>query len=124
MIHFPKQNFTHEEQLVFNEIGNHQGRDFAISVPVLTERVNIRLSSYSLSEIQIRKIVRALIVQHGIPIGSATHPPAGYYIITDSEEIRDVVKSLRQRGLKILKRASKLESCGIRNFTGQMELEL
>lgn len=115
---------THEERIVFNEISNHRGRDFAISVPILTKRVNIRLGNDSLAEVQVRKIVRALIVQHGIPIGSATRSPVGYYIIVDGEEIKDVVKSLRQRGLKILKRASKIESCGRRNFTGQMELEL
>jgi len=120
---FLKERFNREERIVFDEIYGHQGRDAAISVPILTKSVHIRLGEF-ISEVKVREIVRNLVVKHDMPIGSATHPPPGYYIIIDAEELKEVVKSLRKRGLKILKRASELESYGRRNFVGQLELEL
>jgi len=124
MTWFLKERFSREERIVFDEIDNHQGRESAISVPILTRCVQIRLNGDYISEVKVRKIVRALIVKHGMPIGSATRFPSGYYIITDAEELKEVVRSLRSRGLNILKRASKIESAGRRNFTGQLRLEV
>jgi len=123
MTWFPKEHFNREERVVFNEISNHRGREFAISVPTLTRCVHIRLGE-SIAEIKVRKIVRELRVNHGIPIGSVTDYPPGYYIITDKNELKKAVKSQRKRGLSILKMASKLESNGRKYFFGQLELEL
>jgi len=113
---------TREEQIVFNEIDNHWGRNKAISVPMLTRRVNIHFNGDPITELKVRKIVRDLRVDHGMPIGSATDYPPGYYIITDKEELKKAVKTQRKRGLSILKMASKLESNGRKYFFGQLDL--
>src|SRR4030067_665168 len=65
-------------------------------------------SMVGLSDVKLREIVRHLIDEHGYCIGSRTGEPAGYYIITEPEEIDEVYRSLRHRGISILVRASKL----------------
>jgi len=101
-----------EEQIVFNEIDNHRGREKAISVPMLTRRVNIHFNGDPITELKVRKIVRGLRVDHGMPIGSATDYPPGYYIITDKEELKKAVKTQRKRGLSILKRPQNWKAMG------------
>jgi len=123
LTHFLKERFSREEQIVFDEIDNHRGRDFAISVPILTRCVQIRLGE-SISEVKIREIVRTLIVEHGMPIGSATNHPPGYYIITDAKELKEAIRSLKGRIYKLSIRAKRLEDYDRRNFVGQLELEL
>lgn len=113
---------TREEQIVFNEIDTHRGRDKAISVPKLTEHINIYFNGDPLTEWHVRKIVRDLVNEHGLPIGSATGKPSGYYIITDADELREAIRNLKSRIYKLSIRASKLEIYGRKYFTKQLDL--
>lgn len=119
-----------QEHIIFRYINSCPGKELAIPVPILTRRVNYTLREEGfLSESRVRQIVRDLIVKHGELIGSIAgagslnHSP-GYYMITDEAEVKEVVKSLKERALKILQRGAKIEKVGLREFIGQLKLEL
>jgi hypothetical protein len=56
-----------------------------------------------INERRVRQVVRHLIDDHGYAIGSATTPPAGYYLIDDKAE-------LDQHCDRMLHRATQYES--------------
>jgi len=56
---------------------------------------------------EVREAVRELVLE-GKPIGSRT-TPAGYYVITEPEELREAYAKLMKRGLAILERAKALK---------------
>jgi len=126
------------ESIVLNIINTHKGKENAISVPELTKKVNDRLNlekQKPIMESYVRRIVRDLIMDHGKLIGSTLGTGgsrvrgrrrlnSGYYMITDKKEIREVVESLKSRGLKILQRGAKIRRVGLLRFIGQLKLEL
>lgn len=75
------------------------------------------------SERATRGIIQGLINVHGLPIGSSVNPPAGYYWITDPEELEATCRSLRHRGIAILVRAAKLKKASLEAVFGQARME-
>jgi len=95
----------------------HQGKAQAIQVDVLAAITGIENT-------RVREIVRALIVTHGMPIGSSVSPPAGYYWMVDRAEIEENYRKLRHRGISILYRAACLKRIGLKELLRQIQIEL
>jgi hypothetical protein len=98
-------------------IAERHGRANAISAADLAIRTGR-------SDRAVRKIVKALIEQHGAPIASSPHPPAGYFIPETLIEISEVTDSLRGRALSILTRMSRLKRSTLRETVDQLRLEI
>jgi len=106
-------DLTDEERHVLGLL--RPGRENARSVRFLAGMLGV-------SQVRLREIVRGLIEHHGICIGSRTGNPPGYYIITEPEEIEEVYRSLRHRGIMILMRAARLKKISVTEVFGQGEL--
>jgi hypothetical protein len=91
------------------------GRKAARSVRYLASMVGV-------PETRLRELVRHLIDDHGACIGSRTGSPPGYYVIEDPDEIEEVYRSLRHRGISILMRAARLKKTSLAEVFGQGEL--
>ncbi len=94
----------------------HLGRERAISASNLSELLG-------LPERRTRELVASLINEHGVPVGSSTEKPPGYYIIVDPKELDAVCASLKSRALKILLRLSRLQKASLEKVLGQLSLE-
>lgn len=93
------------------------GRRRAVSVQSIVQATN-------LNDVAVRETIRHLIMQHNIPIASVTSFPNGFYIIDTPEEVQVTTKSLRNRGIKILQRAAKLQKISLEQVFDQGKLEL
>ena len=58
---------------------------------------------------RVRRMVKGLIEDHGLPILSSTGRFPGYYIPGDEGEVKACIKSLRRRAASCLVRANTLE---------------
>lgn len=106
-----------EEFEIKRILRRHQGKAQAIRVDVLAAIVRM-------PNVKVREIVRALIVDHMLPIGSSVAPPAGYYWMTDPEEIEENYRKLRHRGIAILQRAACLRRIRLRQLLAELQTEL
>jgi hypothetical protein len=68
--------------------------------------------------------VKGLIEQHGAPIASTPHPPAGYYLPETLAEIRETLESLKGRALSILTRMARLRRMTLPELVGQLQMEI
>lgn len=86
-----------EQRTVYVALLDHWGRASAINQECLADAtgLNPRL---------VRDVITSLIVAHGVPIGSSSAPPHGYFIIATPEEAADAYRMLRGHGLSILQR--------------------
>jgi hypothetical protein len=105
-----------EEAPVWRIIREHRGRGSAIKVDQIAWQTGLK-------DQRVRETVAHLVIEHGKIIGSATSPPAGYYVIVDAEELRAHIKSLRHRGIMCLVRASKLSQQSIEDIFKQGRIE-
>lgn len=108
---------TDAEASVWRLIAVRQGRANAISVHDL-------VAATLLSERVVRKIVKALIEDHGCPIASSPHPPAGYFIPEEIPEIIAALESLKGRALSILVRMSRLKRTTLCETVDQLLLDI
>ena len=93
------------------------GRQMAVSVQSIAQATNF-------NDVAIREIIRHLIMKHNVPIASVTSHPSGFYLIESPEEVGITTKSLRNRGIKILQRAAKLQKISLEQVFNQGKLEL
>lgn len=105
---------TNEERTVFRLL--RSGRASALSVKAIEIETGLDGKS-------VRKIVRDLIMEHGILIGSSVGDPPGYYLPETPDEAITATKTLRHRGVAILARAARLQRCSIELVFGQALLE-
>jgi hypothetical protein len=108
-------DLTKEEQTVVNQLW--PGRLNATGVAKISKTTGI-------NDRRVRQIVRHLIDDHGLCIGSATDEPAGYFIATDPGEVADIVGAMRHRGISILVRASRISGNSLTEIIHQGVLEL
>jgi hypothetical protein len=73
---------------------------------------------------QLQRIIKHLIEDHGEPIGSATVPPTGYYVITDEPEVRAAVAQLEHRLGSLARRIARLRRIAPEEVFGQRRLDL
>ena len=93
-------NVTEDERRVLSLI--LCGKENARSVKFLAQETRI-------SERTLRLIVRQLIDEQHMAIGSSTKPPAGYFIINTPDEADEQYEALRRRGISILTRAANIK---------------
>jgi len=104
-----------DEQAVYSLL--RTGRDNAISVKDITAETGM-------SDVAVRQIVRHLIMEHGILIGSSVSDPPGYYIPESIDEAVAATRSLRHGGIMILMRAARLQKSSVRLVFGQGLFEI
>ncbi len=97
-LNFSEPALNHEEWRVWNCVRDHRGKGNEILGTVIAERTGIEYDC-------MRAVISHLRRQHGKLIGSNAH---GYYVPVTKEELYEVTKSLRHRGIMILVLASKL----------------
>jgi len=89
-----------DQRVVFHALwAAHIGRAQAISQGALAEATGI-------AERELRDILASIIIAHRVPIGSATSPPPGYYVIATTDEAAETYRMLRGYGISILTRAA------------------
>lgn len=116
MLEFHELEITREEAVISRIIEAHPGRQNAIPVGELAARTGI-------DERRVRDIVKHLIERHGLPVGSSTVEPPGYYLIVDNKERLEVRRSLVRRALSILERARAYDRGGlVAKLVGQLKL--
>lgn len=93
-----------------------EGRQQAKPMPYLAERVGISTRS-------LQTIINHLIVDHKKPIGSTSKKPAGYYIVSNDEDLDEALKNLRHRAMSILHRMAALRRVSLNELLGQLRLE-
>lgn len=109
---------TPDESRIWSLIASRAtGRDHALGVRDLT-------AATGLSDRMIRRIVKALIEDHGCPIASSPHPPAGYFVPAGLLEITETLDGLRSRALSILTRMSRLRRITLHETVEQLQLDL
>ena len=113
MLNFDGLTLTAEQQAVWNCIKDRRGKGSEI---LGTEISRITGLDY----VQVRAIVAHLINHHSKLIGSNRR---GYYVPVTAEEINEVTKSLRHRGIMILVRAARLQKTSLTEIFNQSYLE-
>ena len=108
---------TMDEAAVLRVLRGHVGREAAIQVEAIAAETGV-------SGRKVQQIVRHLIEHHGQLIGTASSAPYGNYIMSDPDEIDEVVRSLRHRGIAVLVRASIISKTSVETVFGQARLEL
>jgi len=83
----------------------HEGRQQAI-----TSRGLSTLTGYP--DRRVRLVIEELITE-GLPVASITEAPAGYFVATSVEEVKECTETLKSRAVHIFRRRQKL----IRNVT-------
>lgn len=111
-----KQGLADEEFRVWQVVRRQRSPENAIKVADLAWRTGLK-------DQQVREIVSNLVVKHGKLIGSRTGNPPGFYIITNPEELREHVRSLRHRGIACLVRAAALSRQSIEDIFSQGRLD-
>lgn len=107
-------DLTNDERDIISLL--HKGRENAIGVKALANTTRLQ-------EVEVRAIIRHLIMEHGFLIASAVSAPAGFYIAETIEEISQATKSLRHRGIAILMRAAKLQKISLEELFHQSRIE-
>lgn len=106
-----------EEAAVWKAVSQYQGKQNAVKVSAIAFQTRF-------DERTVRDIVSHLVIRHGKMIGSSTSRPAGLYVITDPEELKAHVDSLKHRGIMCLVRAAALNKSSVEEIFGQARLEL
>ena len=108
---------TDEEAEVWRVIRERRGRSAAIKADLVAFRTRM-------SEVQVREIISHLVRKHGKLIASSTGSPPGFYVITNPDELRAHIRSLRHRGIMCLVRAAALAKTSVEEIFGQAKLEM
>ena len=101
-----------EEAKVWMAIRGRAGKDSAIKADTIAWQTG-------LPEVKVREIVSRLVRVRGKLIGSSTGNPPGFYVITDAEELKKHIGSLRHRGIMCLVRAAALSKTSIEEIFKQ-----
>lgn len=112
-----QQTLTDEEFAVWSCIETHKGRENAIKVDQVAWATRLEGT-------KVREIVSRLVVRHNKLIASSTANPPGFYVITDEDELRKHIKSLRHRGIMCLVRAAALSKTSIEEIFRQGRLDV
>ena len=105
------------EQAMIGILALHRGRGAAISMASVARELGI-------GSRPVQRIIKHLIEDHGEPIGSATVPPTGYYVITNEPEVRAAVAQLEHRLGSLARRIARLRRIAPEEVFGQMRMEL
>lgn len=87
-----KKVLEQNEQLIWLILMVCRGRERALTAKKIRQRINGR---YTIR--QIRSIIQALIEDFGYSIAATSHPPYGYYIPQNEDEIKEYANNLKAR---------------------------
>lgn len=99
-----------EEAAVWTTLRGRLGRENAIKVDAVAWQTKI-------DSTRVREVV-----SHKL-IASATSNPPGFFVISNEEELRRHIRSLRHRGIMCLVRAAALSKTSVEDIFGQARLE-
>ena len=103
---------------VLSVIRSFAGRENAVSMHYIAAHTGV-------STRDIQDIVKFLVEERSVPIGSATSKPYGYYIIRSDEELRLNYQQFVRRGVSNLKHARAYNKASIVGpIVGQLEIEV
>lgn len=102
---------------VYGIIRHHKGRANAISVGAIATHTGI-------GERTVRSIVKHLIEDHRVRIGSALGRPSGYYIIETLEETEQNERTLRSLAISTLRHAAVLRQVSLSDYLSGIQGEL
>ena len=104
-----------ELQKLYALVKNRQGKAAAISAAELVSQTGI-------PDRKMRDLVKALVEEHGIPIGSC---PSGFFIAETAEEIDTVCHTYLAWAFSLLKRAKAFKrNSRLDEILGQLKLEM
>jgi len=106
---------TEEEFSVFAVLRRRKGKERAIGKKELAKILGM-------DERMVRRVIKALIEEHGVPVGSDY--VRGYFIVAAPEEVEETYQTLKNHALSILKRAAVLKRISLKRLLGQLEVEL
>lgn len=110
---FDGPQMTEEQRAVWAYIKDHEGKGKEILGSMIAERTGIDYDT-------VRAIISHLITKHHKLIGSNSR---GYFVPVTPDEIAEVTKSLRHRGIMILVRAAQLQKTSLVEIWNQTYLE-
>lgn len=108
---------SEQEGRVLTVLREHRGRQQAIGQRDLSEATGIHTRT-------VRDLIKHLIEEHGEPIGSASSPPAGYYLITSDVELETAQQEFKTRIVEMAKRLAQLRKNAPADVLKQLALEL
>ena len=102
---------------VLRIVRQHVGRENAVSMHAIEQQTEIPTRD-------VQAIVKFLVEERGIAIGTATQRPYGYYLIRSEAELRDNYRHFVRRGVSNLKHARAYNKDSIVGpIVGQLEIE-
>lgn len=119
---FPSTRFTldpatlqsDEERAVYRAL--RVGRENARKVPDLAAEAGV-------SPREFQKVVERLVLERGVPIGTAMSRPFGNYLIDTADELAATVDLLRARGIQNLRRAAALKGMSFARYMAEVQTE-
>ncbi len=123
---------THTLERLLGILRSHPGKNNAISMIDLYEEFSGEVverdehhqptENVATLSRAMRNLINELIFVHSIPIMSSTS--AGYWIVTDKDELQQVYHELMSRGLSSLQKAAKLKQISLVDAVQQLALDL
>jgi hypothetical protein len=112
---FSREGMSEEQRAIIGMIEDRKGKSMALPVAALTRATSI-------PDRRARDVVKSLVEEHRIPIGSCT---AGFYIAETEEEIQEVYHTFLSWAFSVLRRARAFkQSSHLDEILGQLRLEL
>jgi hypothetical protein len=103
---------------VLDLIRERVGRENAISMHEISRRLAI-------DKRDVQAIVKFLVEERSVPIGSAVQRPYGYYLIDSDDELRRNYQHFVRRGVSNLKHArAYMNASVVGPIVGQLEIEI
>ena len=112
-LNFDGQPLTDEERAVWELIRTQRGKGYEVPGTLIAEATHVEYD-------RVRAIIAHLVNAHHKLIGSNGN---GYYIPVTKDEIDEVTRSLRHRGIMILVRAAKLQKTSLVEIFNQASIE-
>lgn len=121
-IEFPSERFALDpdelppkERAVY--VALRRGRPNARRVPDIA-------AAAGLSPRETQTVIERLILDHGVPIGSAMGKPAGNYLIDSPEDLDATAGLLRSRAIHVLRRVAALQQMTFERLMAEIQTEL
>ena len=111
---FESHGLTADEMLILSVLKS--GRSHAISMTELAALADTNTR-------HLQDVISHLIVNHKKAIGSASSPPAGYFIIETEQDLKDATKNLHNRAMSVLVRYAALKRVGFNELLHQLSLD-
>ena len=116
-LNYDAPSLTIGEEKVWRILVQCQGRGAAIQAVDLAQMTVI-------NERRVRQIIKHLVEEHGILIGSSISKPYGYFVPVSTEEVEAVTKQLYHRLVSLAVRISRIKRISVEDVLGQMRLEV